>query len=332
MNENKYTLESGEETSLSSEREGVATKKVGMKKNLGMQRSHFIFYVSIVAFPVLQFLVFFIYMNLNSFILAFQRYDYESAKYVSHGFQNFKDIFRDFAADESMRASVKNSLILFVFNLVFSNFGTIVFSYYIYKNHFGSKMFKIILYAPHIVSTMVVVIMYQYFVDAVIPKLWFDLFDKSIDPLLLPGSDTQFPMILFFAIWVGFGTQVLVYSGTMSGISDSVIESARLDGITPVKELFFIVIPMVWPTTITFIVSAIAGIFTNQMHLFSFCGENGLGSGMETFGYLLYARVQKGTMADYTYLSALGLLMTCVAAPLTLIIRRLMEKYGPSTN
>ena len=332
MNENKYALESGNETSLSSGREVATTKKVGMKKILGMQRSHFFFYLSIVAFPVLQFLVFFVYMNLNSFILAFQRYDYEAGKYVANGWQNFRQIFSDFVADESMRASVKNSLILFLFNLVFSNFGTIVFSYYIYKNHFGSKLFKIILYAPHIVSTMVVVIMYQYFVDAIIPQIWLDLFDKQIDPLLLPGSDSQFPMILFFAIWVGFGTQVLVYSGTMSGISDSVIESARLDGITPIRELFSIVIPMVWPTTITFIVSAVAGIFTNQMHLFSFCGEFGLGSGMETFGYLLYARVQKGSMADYTYLSALGLLMTCVAAPLTLGIRRLMEKYGPSTN
>ena len=263
MNENKYALESGNETSLSSGREVATTKKVGMKKILGMQRSHFFFYLSIVAFPVVQFLVFFVYMNLNSFILAFQRYDYDAGKYVANGWQNFRQIFSDFVADESMRASVRNSLILFLFNLVFSNFGTIVFSYYIYKNHFGSKLFKVILYAPHIVSTLVVVIMYKFFVDATIPYIWGEWFGKDLLPLLLSGSDTQFPTILIFSVWIGFGTQVLVYSGTMSGISDSIIESAKLDGITPIKELFFIVIPSVWSTTITFILSAVAGIFTN---------------------------------------------------------------------
>ena len=103
MNENKYALESGNETSLSSGGEVATTKKVGMKKILGMQRSHFFFYLSIVAFPVVQFLVFFVYMNLNSFILAFQRYDYDAGKYVANGWQNFRQIF-----------SVENSLLRMV--------------------------------------------------------------------------------------------------------------------------------------------------------------------------------------------------------------------------
>lgn len=174
-------------------------------------------------------------------------------------------------------------------------------------------------------------LIFTEFVDTIIPKIWLELFDKEIYGLLAHSQTSRYVTVLFFCIWIGFGTQVLVYSGTMSGISESVIESARLDGVTPVKELFLIVIPMVWPTTITFLLSAVAGIFTNQMHLFSFFGANAEPA-LQTFGYLLYSRVQQGGMADYPYLSALGLLMTCVAAPLTLLIRHGLEKYGPSVN
>ena len=332
MNKSKDAFENGMQASPSFEGEGATLRKVGAKKILGMKKSHFFFYLSIVAFPILQFLVFYVYVNLNSFVLSFQKYDFGAGKFVWNGINNFKDIFLDFGRDESMRASVKNSLILFVLNLIFSNFGTIVFSYYIYKNHVGSKAFKVILYAPHIISTLIVVVMYKEFVEVVIPAIWLELFDKEIYPLLSMSELSKYITVLFFSIWVGLGTQVLVYSGTMSSISDSVIESAKLDGITPVKELFLIIIPLIWPTTITFLLSALAGIFTNQMHLFSFFGDNA-DPGLQTFGYLLYARVQKSvSMAEYPYLSALGLLMTCIAAPITLLVRRALEKYGPSTN
>ena len=331
MNKNKYAFEKDTQISPSKEGESAIARKGTVKKIGGMKRSHFFFYLSIVAFPILQFLIFYVYMNLNSFALAFQRYDYNVGKFVFNSFDNFKRIFLDFAIEESMRASVKNSLVLFLLNLVFSNFGTIVFSYYIYKNHVGSKIFKVILYAPHIISTVIIVIMFKEFVDTIIPKIWLELFNEEIYGLLSLNATSRYVTVLFFCIWISFGTQVLIYSGTMSSISDSVIESAMLDGITPVKELFLIVIPMIWPTTITFILSAVAGIFTNQMQLYSFFGANAEPS-LYTFGYLLYARVQQGKMVDYPYLSALGLLMTCVAAPITFIIRWAMEKYGPSTN
>lgn len=331
MKKNNDVFEQDTQISPSFEGEKTIARTREQKKILGMKKSHFFFYVSIVAFPVLQFLVFYVYMNLNSFVLAFQKYDYDAGKFVPNGFENFKKIFSDFGVEESMRASVKNSLVLFLLNLIFSNFGAIVFSYYIYKNYVGSKTFKVILYAPHIISTVIIVIMYSEFVDTVIPKIWLELFDKEIYGLLSLSTASKYLTVLFFSVWISFGTQILVYSGTMSSISDSVVESATLDGITPVKELFLIVIPMIWPTIVTFILSAVAGIFTNQMQLYSFFGANAKPS-LYTFGYFLYAKVQQGNMTDYPYLSALGLLMTCVATPITFVIRRVMEKYGPSTN
>ena len=115
----------------------------------------------------------------------------------------------------------------------------------------------------------------------------------------------------------------------MSGISESIIESAQLDGVTPFKELVLIVLPSIWSTFVTFMVSAVVGIFTNQMSLFTFYGTNADVS-LYTFGYYLYRGAKIGTSSDYPYLSAMGLLLTAVALPITLFTRWSLKKFGPS--
>lgn len=74
-----------------------------------------------------------------------------------------------------------------------------------------------------------------------------------------------------------------------------------------------------------------AGIFTNQMNLFSFFGPKAENS-LSTFGYYLYSNTQSATTADYPYLSSMGIVMTFIAVPLTLLVKFLLEKFGPSTD
>ena len=44
-----------------------------------------LFYACIVALPLLQFAIFYIGVNINSFVLAFQQWDSEKYRYVWHG-------------------------------------------------------------------------------------------------------------------------------------------------------------------------------------------------------------------------------------------------------
>ena len=61
-----------------------------------------------------------------------------------------------------------------------------------------------------------------------------------------------------------------MYSNSMSGISEEVIEAAKLDGATGIKKFFYVVFPQVFGTVSTFLIIGVAGIFTNQINLFSF--------------------------------------------------------------
>ena len=303
------------------------TEKV--KKRSGMQsykKQSLIFYVTMMALPIAVVLVFYLYVNIRSFTLAVQRYDYEKG-FLLNGFNNFLDIFEDFKTEEFLVHSIKNSLELFFWTFIFSAMLSVLFSYYVYKDHLFSGIFKVILYMPHIISGVVFVVMYKYFVDVAIPGIHKLIYGEQILGLIA-NNNTRRVTIIVYTIWVSFGTNVLMYTSAMSSISPSIIESAQLDGIKPYQELIYIVIPCIWSTFVTFMIVSIVGIFTNQMSLFTFYGTQAPKE-LYTFGYYLYAAVIDAEQGVYPYLSAMGMLLTAVAIPVTLLARYLLNKFGP---
>ena len=145
---------------------------------------------------------------------------------------------------------------------------------------------------------------------------------------------------MFFNVWIGFGTEVLLYSGTMSGISDSIVESAELDGANRVQEFIYITLPMIYPTLTTFIITSIAGIVTNRLNLITLYNS---GAGKHSsIGYYLYMASQDPSLTlsspateirlNFPALSAMGLIFTAIIFPITMITRKLMEKFGPSVD
>ena len=130
---------------------------------------------------------------------------------------------------------------------------------------------------------------------------------------------------------MGFGISVLLYSGAMSGIDNSLIEAAKLDGATSLSEFWHVVLSSIFPTITTFLVVGVAGIFINQMALFNFFGGEAPNS-LSTFGYYMFVKVEDANIAQFPRLSALGILMTVVAVPITFVVKYLLEKFGPKTD
>ena len=304
-------------------------EKTKRKSLSAKKRQKMIFYYSMIALPLLQFLIFYVYINLSSFTMGFKEYSVATGDYYWKGFDNFVQIFKDFKELTTLRNSITNSFSLFLWMMVFCSMLSILFSYYIYKKQFGSSWFKVVLYLPHILGGIVVVVMFNFFFEDAYRELMQRLFNKEVAFGLVSNPETSRGAILFYTIFTSFGGQVLVYSSTMSSISESIIESAQLDGITPLKELVYIVLPSIWFTFVTFMVSLVVGIFTNQMNLFTFFDEYA-DPALYTIGYYLFRGVKLATNKDYPYLSAMGLLLTAVAVPLTLFVRWALTKFGPS--
>ncbi len=307
--------------------ENATVERKGKTPSLSTKkRNQLIFYCAMMALPVLQFCCFYFYVNFNSFLLGFQKLNDNGIGYKFVGFANFKDVF-----EIRWDLLITNSLLYQFFSLFVGMFGTVLFSYYIYKKNPGHSIFKVILYSPSIISGVVFALLFNYFIDKAIPAIVGD--PNMIPPMSNP--EYQRGLTIFFVIWAGFGGNILLYTGAMSGISESLIESAQLDGITAFKELFLIVLPSIWGTFVTFILMSIMGIFTNQGSLFAFFGTEA-DPELQTIGYYLYANLQKGTqqgsVTDYNRLAAMGMVLTVVAVPLSLTARYLLNKFGPKTE
>ena len=50
------------------------TQKAAERKIMNKKKKRLIFYIAVIALPVLQFAIFYLYVNFNSVILAFQKY------------------------------------------------------------------------------------------------------------------------------------------------------------------------------------------------------------------------------------------------------------------
>ena len=171
--------------------------------------------------------------------------------------------------------------------------------------------------------------MFRYFTVYALPAI-FEPFGIVI-PDLLDDSQTVWGTVLFYSLFMGFGPSTMMYVGAMNNISDSIVEYAKIDGFSPLQEFIYITLPMIYPTITTFITVGLAGVFTNQMGLYQFFGRDAEPS-LWTVGYYMYVSIQGAGLNDYPFLSAFGLVMTFLTAPVTLIVKKLLEKYGPGVN
>lgn len=299
------------------------------KKRFGKEKREFIFFLCLVILPLIQFGIFYVGVNFNSILLTFRNYDYDTG-YSFAGLSNIARVWKELTTEATLQYALRNSVITYAVTLLVGTTLALLFSYFIYKKMPLAGLHRVVLFLPSILSSIVMVLLFKYFCENAVPAIWHALTGKTLDGLL-SSSKTAFPTLLFYLVWSGFGTQVLMYTGAMNNISESVVESAHLDGAGAVREFVHITLPMIWSTLVTFIVVGIAGLFTNQLNLYSFYSTAADISNY-TVGYYLYRATLKGKLPEYSYLSAMGLLCTAVALPLTFGAKALLERLGPRTD
>lgn len=303
-----------------------------LRVNLKNKRSRkqFVFYCVMIALPVLQVLIFYFGVNINSILLSFKNYDRNTNAYVWTGFEHFAKMIKEMFTEPTWAVAFKNSLIVWVISTVVSMTLALFFSYYIYKKGHFKNFFRVMLFLPSIVSSIVMVILFRNLVDNFIPALVVKFGGEEMLGLLA-NHDTTMLVLITYGILMGFGTNVLLLSGAMSSISTSITEAAQIDGANRWREFWHIVFPQIFPTFLTIFIISIANLFSNQLNLFSFYGSHAEPQ-FSTIGYILYKRTLSATYAEYSDLAAIGIILTLIIVPITLGVRKILEKVGPSND
>lgn len=298
-------------------------KQIGRKKAL-------IFYAAWMIIPMLHFAIFYIGVNFNSIILAFKKYDYAQNAYT-FTFENFTKFFSDLFSADGLGIVLKNSFVLYLWGLVIGVSLAVLFSFYIYKKFAGSGFFKVILFLPSIIPSIAMALIFLVFSDIAVPKALNIITGKTYTGLMAVGSNTVFPAIIFYNVWISFGISVLMYSSAMSRIPEEIVEYSRIEGVSYAREFFSITIPLIGSTLETFIVVGIAGIFTNQANILAFFPTTNDRT-IQTIGFYLFSQVARGMTSLYPYLAAGGLIFTIITFPITFGVKQLLSKVVPEVE
>lgn len=298
------------------------------KKGFAGKRGRTLFIICMLTIPIIFFLVFNFGVKFNSILLSLKEYDAGEYKFI--GFKNFQTVFYNIFHDVEVIYSFRNSFIFYVVGLLITLPVSIFTTFLIYKKVPGSEFFKVMAFLPQMLSTIIMTLMYKYFVDKMIPLFceWCHLTVPNVF-----YDETKLGVMLFYNIWVNLGANIVLYIGAMNRIPEELIEVGKLEGITLWKEFWLITFPLIFPTITVFIVAGVAGLFTNQCFVYNFYG-NFAPQDISTLGYYMFVKVvgENSSLSNYPYASAFGVIFTLVAAPITLLVKHLLEKYGPGAE
>lgn len=303
-----------------------------LKNYTKMERKQFKFVAMMLFFPLLQFLIFYVYINASSFVLAFTNIE---GKFT---LDNFKEVLSELK--EPSRMNLMNSLIRSVItwagNLFIVFPVCILFSYALYKKVKGANIFRVLFYMPGMIGSVVMTTMYRYMMDGVLLDVFYKWgwVPKEIYQSGFFYGDVSFKSVFIYGMWIGVGAHLVVLTGALTRIPEEVLESAKLDGVGFFREFFQIALPLIWPTVSTLIVYQLGIIFTADSGTYLLTGvwnDRASTGNYYLFNYV-YEMTQSGNMNGAYYPATVGVIITVLTVPFVLIVRHFLEKHTDSVE
>ena len=312
-----------------------------LKRKEKLKVKELLFYLSLVVYPLIHFVIFYLIVNANSLVLSFKSYEYVTESVggatgitMQQTFVGLKNIFEayKFLFGEKLGYVLWNSIFYYFLSLFGGTVCSLLFSYYIFKKRFCGEFLKVMLFMPSVVSGMTISIMFRFFAQYGYPELMEKFFDTKVLAFSATIA-TQRTWLIIYNFLFSLGGNMLIYTGTMAGLSDSVIEAASIDGANTWQEFIHVILPGVYPIMSLFCVMGILTVFTNQAALFSFYGTSAPQE-LWTYGYYMFVQTnrisQSPDYTEYPALAAKGMAFTFIAIPLMFTGKWLLKKYGPS--
>ena len=135
---------------------------INQRKRRGFFNQRTLFIVTILAVPVLNWLIFWLFVNVQTIALAFR-----DARTDALTLKNFVTFWNDLTTPvgNSVGVALKNTLIYFATDMLIKLPLSLAIAYFIYKRIKGYKFFRIVFYLPAIISGVVMVTAYTKIID-----------------------------------------------------------------------------------------------------------------------------------------------------------------------
>lgn len=281
-----------------------------------------IFMGIMMAPAIVGFLVFYVYVNFNSIIMAFTR---TKDGVTSFSFGNFTYFFRQLRNPYSVfPEAIRNTGIFFLLGYV-SMLMSLLAAYFIFKKVVGYKFFRFVYYLPCIIMSTATASLFSYVtrMEGALDQFVFEVTGHYIPVAdgLWNNPNTANLMLAIYVLFYGVGGQMILFLGSMTNISPEIFEAARLDGVGWIREVFQLIIPLIWPTFSVMFLQSITGLTQSSGPVFLFTKGN---AGTTTLSYWLYAQLLDGKNLEVS--AAIGWCCTAVTFPIALLTKKFLDR------
>lgn len=291
------------------------------------KRKETFFVWAMLALPLISWVVWYWYVNFSSFVNAFKDAS------GNWSFINFKTFWESLTAPStelgSINTGLKNTLGYYLQDLLLFFPLQILLAYFLYKRIWGYRFFRVIFYLPSIVATVAMTAVFKAMIatDGPLGTIMAAL-GHPMEYGLLSVPATATKTIMAYKLWVCLASRMLLLGGALARIPMEVMESARLDGVGPWKELIYMIIPMISSTLVTYLILGTTGIIGASGPILLLAPAH-QSLGTTTLSYWIFDKVYAGGQhmgGQYNLVSATGLAFTAVLVPFVLTVRWLLEK------
>ena len=266
-------------------------------------------------------IIFILIPVLCSFGLSFTKWDLlNPIQFI--GLENYGEIFT-----EKLFFKIFINTVVFAFTT--STFGVIIpliLAAILNNKIRGSEIFKTAYFLPFITPMVVVGIIWQWIFDPNIGLLNKFL---NINIEWLYDKDWAMPALILVSIWKLIGYNMIIFLSSLSGVSNSIFEAAKIDGASPLKTFIYVTIPVLSPSI--FFVVIITAISSFQV--FDLIYLMTQGGPFDSTNVLVYA-IYKNAFEYFNVgkASAIAYVLFIIILVLTLIQWNLRKKLVYNEN
>ena len=276
-----------------------------------------IFVWTFMSIAIVNFAIFYLYVNINSFVLAFTDVN------GKFGLDYFKSVFELIVQDGgSLGIALKNTSIYFLYGVIVFPLG-LIHAYLFYKKLKWGNFFRLVFHLPLIISAVVMTTTFKYMInpDGPLGVLYLKIFNADRVPAFLIEEEYAKWTMIFYNFWFGYAGSLLLWGGAMARIPTEIVESVNMDGIGWSRELRSIIIPLIWPTLSITILTMIAGFFSTDVGVLLLSEGSGNSGNVS---YWMFVQIKYYN--DYHLASAFGLTLSLIIVPVSLLTRKILGK------
>ena len=289
----------------------MRTNSKDLKKKSLVSQDSFWAYI-FIAVALLIFIVFTLYPVLDAFKISFQKYAPLGSTFI--GLDNYKSIFTDKLFGKSLVNTLVYTALTVPLSIVIS-FAVSVLILPLKK--WMQTFFKALYYLPAVASGVALSVVWLWIYDPMSTGMFNRLLHLVgiSNQNWLGSSKTAMLSLVIMSLLSSHGTSIIIYTAALLGIDESYYEAAELDGASFFKKLYYIVIPLLKPTTLFLLVTGIIASFQVFQNAYMMTG-GGPDNATTMVGLLIFNNAF--TYFEYGKAAAQSLVLTAVIAIISL--------------